>query len=76
MPLARHSWVKLRIHVYICRKCGLGKVNAQRTSGEWFVTWHEPSGMSHTVKATPPCQRGSLTSQYLKKYEAAIAAAE
>lgn len=72
----RHSWVKLRLHVYICRKCGLGKVNGQRANGDWFVTWHEPSGWSHTVKATPACAVGPLTPAYLKKYEAAIAAAE
>lgn len=72
----RHRWVKLRIHVYICRKCGLGKVNAQRTNGQWFVTWHQPTGVSHDVPATPPCQVGPLTATFLKKYEAAIAAAE
>lgn len=76
MSNVRHVWVKLRVHVYICRNCGLGKVNAQRENGEWFVTWHEPRGVSHTVARTPPCIVGPLTEKYLKKYEAAIACAE
>lgn len=71
----RHSWVKLRVHVYICRKCGAGKVNAQRASGQWFVTWHLRTGESHDVPATPPCQVGPYTEKFLKKYEAAIACA-
>lgn len=75
-PRGRHSWVKLRLHVYICRTCGLGKVNAQRANGKWFVTWHEPTGVSHTAAATPPCAVGPLTEKYLKKYESALACAE
>lgn len=54
----------------------MGKVNAQRASGQWFVTWHQPDGVSHSVAATPPCKVWPLTPAYLKKYEAAIAISE
>lgn len=72
----RHSWVKLRIHVYICRKCGAGRVNEQRPDGTWRTWWHRPTGESLVAQRTPPCERGQMTETFLKKYEAAIAAAE
>lgn len=70
----RHRWVKLRIHVYICRKCGTGKVNAQR-GGEWQTTYHCPEGTTITSAKVPPCEVGPLTKKYLATYSDAIAAA-
>jgi len=70
----RHKWVKLRIHVYICRTCGCGRVNAQDLSGRWFATWHLPDGHSIATAKTPECAIGEKTQVYLAKYAAEIAA--
>jgi hypothetical protein len=70
-----HAWVKLRIHVYICRKCGCGRVNWQNKNGEWVTTFHTSSGHSISSTRRPPCEVGSRTAPALRKYEAAIAAA-
>lgn len=72
-PIKRHSWVRVKVHCYVCRTCGTCKVNAQRDNGDWFVTWHLPTGESHDVPATPPCQVAALTPKRLKHYESAIA---
>lgn len=69
-----HRWVKLRIHVYICRCCGAGKVNSQR-GGEWITTYHLPSGKSIVSRHTPACEIGPKTAGALAKYAAEIAAA-
>ncbi len=71
--LARHRWVKLRLHVYICRRCGAGKVNAQDAGGRWRATFHLPSGRSVTVGHVPRCVVGPLTEKYLGKYRATLA---
>lgn len=63
----RHKWVKLRLHVYICGKCGMGKVNANE-AGHWVTTYHLPSGESRPAAHTPPCAPGALTAKYLAKY--------
>lgn len=72
----RHSWVKVKLHCYVCRQCGLCRVNAQRKKGDWFVTWHLPTGESHDVPATPVCQVGQLTGKRLQHYASAIALAD
>lgn len=72
----RHSWTKVRIHCYVCRTCGLCKQNAQRPNGDWFVTWHLPTGESHEVPATPACRVGPLTAKRLAYYASAIAVVE
>jgi len=76
MAWPRHRWVKIKIHCYVCRQCGMCRENGQRENGQWFVTWHDPRGVSHTVAATPPCAVGTLTAKRLKHYEAAIAIAD
>jgi hypothetical protein len=70
--MQRHRWVKLRLHVYICTKCGTGKVNAQRTTGEWFVTYHRPDRTSVIATRTPLCAQGEWTIAYLAKHSEAI----
>lgn len=69
-----HSWLKLRVHVYICRTCGAGKVNAL-AGKEWVTTYHLPDGSSVTSAHTPPCEIGPKTEIYLQKYADEIAAA-
>ena len=71
----RHRWVKVREHVYICRKCGCGRVNTQTSRGEWFTTFHRPDGRSVVDSHVPLCQPGPRTAAALRKYEAAIAIA-
>jgi hypothetical protein len=70
----RHRWCKLRVHVYICRKCGAGKVNAQDPkTGEWFATFHLPDGRSVRATHVPACEVGPLTDKFLGKYVDALA---
>jgi hypothetical protein len=64
--------VKLRLHVYLCRKCGTGKVNAQDATGRWTPTWHRPDGTSIAASTTPPCEVGPKTAAALQKYAAAL----
>lgn len=71
----RHKWVKVRLHVYICRQCGCGSVNAQGAKGEWFTTYHKPDGSSEVARHVPACEPGAFTAAYLKRYESAIACA-
>jgi hypothetical protein len=72
----RHSWVKLKPHVYICRRCGSGRVNAQQSSGEWFTTWHRSNGESVVDVHVPPCEVGRETTRRLERYASALACAE
>lgn len=67
----RHSWVKLREHTYICRVCGCGRVNAQK-SGGWETTFHLPDGTSRVLSKRPACAVGPHTDEYLGKYWPAI----
>ncbi len=74
--MKRHKWVKVRLHVYICRQCGMGSVNDQDSRGGWFTTYHRPDGTRGTIERhVPPCEVGPFTAAYLKKYESAIACA-
>jgi hypothetical protein len=75
VPLLRHRWVKLRLHVYVCRVCGMGRENSQRDNGQWFITWHRPDGVSLQAVRTPRCELGALTDKRLKHYATAIASA-
>lgn len=72
MTPRRHSWLKLRIHVYICRRCGCGKVNAQREGGAWFATFHLPTGASVESRTVPACEVGPMTAAALGKHRDAI----
>lgn len=69
--MARHRWIRVRVHVYICQRCGCGRVNEQRRGGEWVTTFHRPDGTSQS-RPTPPCLVGPKTGVYLRKYETAI----
>jgi hypothetical protein len=71
----RHRWLKLRIHVYICRTCGGGKVNAL-DGGHWQTTYHLPDGRSIVLAKTPACVPGPRTRAYLAKYYDEIAEVE
>jgi len=72
----RHKWLKVRLHTYICRQCGMGRVNAQRpNTGDWFTTFHRPDGEREIALHVPACERGSYTDAYLKRYESALACA-
>lgn len=68
---SRHRWLKLRLHVYICRVCGMGRVNAQ-VGVEWRTTYHAPDGRSFVASTRPPCVVGARTATYLAKYRAAL----
>jgi hypothetical protein len=50
----------------------MGRVNAQRRNGDWFVTFHRPNGSSEVLMHVPVCELGPLTAKYLKAHEAAI----
>jgi hypothetical protein len=68
----RHRWLKLRLHVRICLKCGTGRVNAQGPDG-WFATFHRPDGTAQVRRHVPACEVGPLTSKYLAKYRDRLA---
>jgi hypothetical protein len=72
----RHKWAKVRSHVYVCAKCGTGKVNAfDERSFVWTSTWHKADGGTQVDGPTPPCEAGVRTSAALVKYAVEIAAA-
>lgn len=71
--MARHKWLKLRVHVYICRTCGTGKVN-QQVGNDWETTYHMPDGTSEVRRYVPPCEVGPKTERYLAKYATELAA--
>lgn len=68
----RHSWVKLRLHVYICRECGTGYVNHQQPNGRWVRTYHLASGRSIALDHVPTCEKGPRTEAALRKYADAL----
>jgi hypothetical protein len=69
---ARHRWCRVRVHCYICTRCGCGRVN-EEAKGRWIVTFHAPDGRAIVGGPTPPCRSGRHTAAYLAKYESAIA---
>lgn len=67
----RHRWHKLRTHVYVCLRCGCGKVNEIRQwgdRGEWVAVFHKSDGTSAEREGTPPCEVGVRTDRALAKY--------
>jgi hypothetical protein len=68
---ARHKWIKLRIHVYLCKVCGMGRVNSDQ-DGYWRTTYHYPTGISKIETRVPPCEIGEHTARYLAKYHKQI----
>jgi hypothetical protein len=64
--VTRHSWTKLKLHNYLCRKCGTGKRNARRENGEWFATYHRANGEAVESIHVPPCETGPLTAKRLE----------
>lgn len=69
----RHRWTRLREHVYICRKCGCGKVN-EKIGNEWQTTYHRPDDISEIANAVPACVVGPRTNAAIDKYADLIAA--
>lgn len=74
MSGTRHRWVRLREHVYVCKRCGTGKVNAEKEPGWWVTTYHCPNGFSAESRVVPPCEPGPKTVAALAKYADVIAA--
>jgi hypothetical protein len=72
---ARHRWIKVKLHVYICRQCGAGSVNSFEGKRGWITTVHYPDGTSEVSNKLRPCARGPKSDVYLAKYESAIACA-
>lgn len=68
----RHSWVRVKVHVYICQQCGCGRVHEDLGRGSWQTKYHKPDGTSQLIGA-PRCEVGPLSAAYLGKYESAIA---
>ena len=68
----RHRWVKIRLHVYMCRQCGTGRENKQNAAGDWYVQFHLPSGASVVDPHVPACEVGIQTPARLAKYASAI----
>lgn len=74
--MTRHRWTKLRTHVYVCRVCGTGRVNAwSEVFDAWVVTWHKSDGTTQVKGRTPPCAVGVRTKAVLAKHGPAILAA-
>lgn len=70
--MKRHSWVKLRVHVYICRTCATGRVNFQSRGGGWFTRFHLPNGGNIVDSRVPPCEPGRHTAAWLAHYQREI----
>lgn len=68
----RHSWVKLRLHVYMCKKCGTAYENKQDRTGGWFRTYYLPDRSQKNLSHVPPCEPGPMTAKALEKYRSAI----
>lgn len=71
----QHSWTKVKLHVYICCKCGCGSVNHYAGARGWITTVYYPDGTSEVSNKLRPCARGPKTDAYLAKYASAIACA-
>lgn len=69
----RHSWVKLRVHVYMCKKCGTAYENKQDRTGGWYRTYFLPDRRQVNASHVPPCEPGPTTSKRIEHYAAAIA---
>lgn len=71
----RHSWVRLEIHRYGCRKCGTCYENRQDRGGGWLRAWFLSDGSKRFGERTPPCGAGKLTGKRLQHYAPSIARA-
>lgn len=60
-----HSWVKVKVHNYVCRKCGARKVNVEKNPGHWVAEWHTPDGKVRELPLAPPCVEGFETAARL-----------
>lgn len=68
----RHRWIRLRVHAYICERCGCGKVNTHTGGGGWVQVYHTSDGRASAARQVPECVKGLRTSAALKKYESVI----
>ena len=69
----RHAWIKLRTHVYLCVRCGTGRVNAEGRAGTWTTTFYLPNGATLIDLHVPPCEPGPRTAAVFSKYAEPIA---
>lgn len=65
MSAAHHAWVKVKDHNYICRKCGMRKVNVNTGRDGWIAEWHAPDGSVARLRLAPPCAVGPETAERL-----------
>lgn len=68
----RHRWVKLRLHVYMCRSCGTAYENRHQTMGNWERVYFLPTGETRRLRQVPACEPGPRTPAALKKYADAL----
>ena len=74
MASARHSWIRVAEHCYVCRRCALCRRN-ERRDGQWLTVWFPPNGGRVQRSQVPvPCEAGALTDKRLAHYASAIAA--
>ena len=71
-PARRHSWVKLRLHVYACRHCGTGYENRHLTTGQWERIYYLPTGETVRLARVPLCEPGPRTAAVWRKYADAL----
>lgn len=58
----RHSWFKLKKHHYMCKTCGMGRINVA-VDGAWVAEWHFPNAAGDIIRQalTPLCELGDKT---------------
>jgi hypothetical protein len=75
MTAKRHRWVHPAAHHYICRDCGLLKINEQAGPGYWRAVYQLPDGTERASDRVPsPCAPGPLTAARLEEYAAILGA--
>ena len=57
----RHSWVRIREHNYMCKRCGMGKINIQTGEKSWEQNYLFPDGTEGRRERVPPCEDGEFT---------------
>lgn len=70
----RHSWLKLRLHVYMCIRCGAGYENIQDRTGGWYRRWFLPDRSTVNTLRTLPCEPGPTTAKRILHYSAQLLA--
>lgn len=66
MTVSRHhAWVKVKLHNYVCQKCGMRKVNVEKSRGQWIAEWHKPDGAVVELRLSPACAPGPQTAERL-----------